>query len=141
GDVTILDAATGVRQGRLQTDSTTSAVLNDQTDRLYLVSESGLLQCLREVGATKPLVHGAEVQPGEGDPAAGEEADPFAAPDEGEDPFAAPDDDPFGTDAPGEMPEEDAPGEDPFAPSTPPADDPFAPKEPPADEGDNPFPF
>jgi outer membrane protein assembly factor BamB len=115
GDVTILDVNTGVRQGRLQTSGTTSAVLNDQTDRLYLISESGLLQCLREVGATKPFLHGAVPPQGEAQPddaPAGAEDDPFAAPADEDDPFGGPaEDDPFG----GAMPEEEPGGEvDPF---------------------------
>ena len=32
-------------------------VANHQTDRIYLVSETGLVQCLREVEAVKPLVY------------------------------------------------------------------------------------
>jgi outer membrane protein assembly factor BamB len=136
GDITILDVNTGIRQGRLQTSGTTSAVLNDQTDRLYLVSESGLLQCLREIGATEPLNHNAappaEGQPAEGTPPAGEEEDPFGAPAE-DDPFGAPaEDDPFGE----AMPEAEPAGEaDPFGESDPPAEnpDPFG-EQPPAED-------
>src|SRR5690606_10036305 len=61
GDVSILDAATGVRQGRLHTSGITSAVLNEQTDRLYLISERGLVQCLHEMGPNEPLLHGVEL--------------------------------------------------------------------------------
>jgi hypothetical protein len=33
------------------------AVLNEQTDRLFLVSETGLVQCLHEVALADPLMH------------------------------------------------------------------------------------
>lgn len=118
GDITILDAATGVRQGQLRTDGTTSAVLNDQTDRLYLVSETGLLQCLREEGAKEPLIHGDQIDPAllpEEDAPQGEEQDnPFGTPGEEDDPFAdpQPEENPFGEDAPP-------------AADEPPADNPF----------------
>ncbi len=137
GNITILDAATGVRHGLLHSDGTTTAVLNNQTDRLYLVSESGLLQCLREEGAQEPLVHGDELdeslQRRKAKPPAGEEDNPFGDPAEEGDPFAepmAPEEDPFGG-APAE------PEGDPFGSDAPPPAE-----EPPAEEpGDNPFDF
>lgn len=104
-------------------------VANTQTDRLYFVSESGLLQCFHEEGATKPYRHdGTVADPESSSEEAGDAkdeespaedspfvADPFAAEpadeptdepavDEGFDPFAEPAD---ASDEPAE--------EDPFA--------------------------
>ena len=31
--------------------------MNDQTDRLYLVSNDGMVECLREIGAKAPFYH------------------------------------------------------------------------------------
>lgn len=132
GDVTILDGATGVRQGRLQTNGITSAVLNEQTDRLYLISQRGLVQCLHEIGADEPLQHGVELDEAlrnrgekpEG-PAEGE-VNPFGVPADEEDPFGG-----GGDEA------------DPFNPPAPAEDDPFNAAPPAANEpaGEDPFDF
>jgi outer membrane protein assembly factor BamB len=53
----VLDAKTGTLIARMPTDGTANALVNDQTDRLYLVSDGGLIQCLHEIGAKKPLYH------------------------------------------------------------------------------------
>jgi outer membrane protein assembly factor BamB len=57
GALVVLDAATGATVDRMPTDVTTRALVNDQTDRLYLVSQDGAVQCLREIGAKEPLYH------------------------------------------------------------------------------------
>ncbi len=59
GTIAIIDAATGIVQGRLKTSADTVAVVNEQTDRLYLIGEMGLVQSLHEVGADKPTLHRA----------------------------------------------------------------------------------
>jgi outer membrane protein assembly factor BamB len=53
----VLDSKTGALLDRMPTDGTANALVNDQTDRLYLISSGGLLQCLYEIGAKKPLYH------------------------------------------------------------------------------------
>jgi N-methylhydantoinase A/oxoprolinase/acetone carboxylase beta subunit len=53
----VLDAASGAPLARMATDGRTNALVNDQTDRLFLVSTDGLVQCLHEIGATEPLYH------------------------------------------------------------------------------------
>jgi hypothetical protein len=53
----VLDAKTGALLHRMPTDGTAGALVNDQTDWLYLVSNSGLIQCLHEIGAKNPLYH------------------------------------------------------------------------------------
>jgi outer membrane protein assembly factor BamB len=65
----VLDAKTGALLDRMPTDGTGRALVNDQTDRLYLVSNGGLLQCLHEIGAKKPLYHNPEpVEPSKPEP-------------------------------------------------------------------------
>jgi outer membrane protein assembly factor BamB len=113
GDLVVLDAASGVPLGQLRTSAETQAVVNDETDRLYLVSESGLVQCLHEQGADEPLLH-AEAAPADEAAAApaAETAEPMASepsePAETEpsdepadaNPFDAPTENPFGSDEP-----------------------------------------
>lgn len=57
GAVVVLDASSGAPLGRIPTDGTTNTLVNGQTDRLYLVSGDGVVQCLHEVGAKEPLYH------------------------------------------------------------------------------------
>ncbi len=63
GALVVLDAVTGALLGRMPTDSDTSALVNDQTDRVYLVSEDGVVQCFHELGAEKPTYHRPKVEP------------------------------------------------------------------------------
>ena len=56
-------------------------MVNDQTDRIFLVNDRGLVQCLREIGAETPTLYGKVVEPeGEGEQPAGEDVNPFEAP-------------------------------------------------------------
>jgi hypothetical protein len=96
GALVVLDAASGAMIGRVPVDESTSALVNDQTDRLYLVSDDGMIQCLREIGAKEPLYHQPVVaEPSEtpsGTPAATETTQPVpeaqaAPPPDDEDPF------------------------------------------------------
>jgi outer membrane protein assembly factor BamB len=57
GGLVVLDAKTGAMIGRMATGSATTALVNDQTDRIYLVSNDGTVQCLREIGAKEPHHH------------------------------------------------------------------------------------
>jgi outer membrane protein assembly factor BamB len=107
GNLIILDAETGGLIGRLKTAEGIETMVNDQTDRIFLVNERGLVQCLREIGAETPTLHRQAAEP-EGEQPTGEEADadPFegpvaepaaeadVSPFEGEDAEAAPDDQP-----------------------------------------------
>lgn len=63
GHISILDRASGVNQGSLETSTETIAVVNADTDRLYLVSETGLVQCLHEVGSNEPYMHREQTAP------------------------------------------------------------------------------
>lgn len=55
-----LNAATGARLDAIPIDSATTVLSNSDTDRIYLVSEGGLIQCLREIEQTKPIQHNKE---------------------------------------------------------------------------------
>jgi outer membrane protein assembly factor BamB len=57
GNLLVLDAKTGNPVGRMPVGEGLSTLVNDQTDRLFLVSDSGLVQCLYEIGANTPTVY------------------------------------------------------------------------------------
>ena len=57
GRLRILDARTGSTLDIIPTGSLPIKISNDQTDRIYLGTEDGLLQCLREVEESKPIVY------------------------------------------------------------------------------------
>ena len=53
----ILDIATGRRIKTLDIGNTSIQVFNSETDRVYLVSEDGLVQCLHETQLSTPIRH------------------------------------------------------------------------------------
>jgi hypothetical protein len=59
GDGTLIavENATGGVVGQLQTRSDNRALANAQSDRIYLVNDRGLVQCLHEIGSDQPLWH------------------------------------------------------------------------------------
>src|SRR5262245_4341988 len=57
GNLAILDTASGTRVGTVPSVPADMPFLNPQTDRIFLVSSTGLLQCLHEVNLPWPLVH------------------------------------------------------------------------------------
>lgn len=120
GGLAILHAASGARMGELRLAGNQTALANDLSDRIFLLSDRGLLQCLHEVGATEPtyFVEGTQEadEPAAGEPAGDmpilDDSSPHdkadAAPDDiphlptetsspfGDDPDADPADNPFG---------------------------------------------
>lgn len=62
GSFVVLDQASGSIVGRIATDNATKALVNDQTDRIYLISASGVIECLREIDAKEPLYHNPKVE-------------------------------------------------------------------------------
>ncbi|HVU87039.1 MAG TPA: PQQ-binding-like beta-propeller repeat protein [Pirellulales bacterium] len=102
----IVDRRSGAHLGRMATELLPIKVENTQTDRVYLATDTGLLQCLHEIDQVKPLVHELPPDPeatpagGRRAPAAAAAAAPGAAADremEADAPAdAAADDDPFG---------------------------------------------
>ena len=56
-NIIVLDIATGNRVGSIPTGGSCTALVNQQTDRLYLLSDTGSVQCMHEVGRSEPLYH------------------------------------------------------------------------------------
>jgi outer membrane protein assembly factor BamB len=101
GRLTVLDTASGARLGSLEIPGLTDfTIRNTASDRIYLATATGMLQCLREITQPKPIEHvpGFAIAP---------------KPKEGAAP-ATPADGSFPTD-----------GSTPAAPATPAADNPF----------------
>jgi outer membrane protein assembly factor BamB len=94
GTIHILNIADGAPVGRIPTGGVLNALVNDQTDRLFLISESGMVQCLYEIGAEEPTYYakppvkseaepkpeGGEEYRGDGQPATAPAAAPVAEP-------------------------------------------------------------
>jgi outer membrane protein assembly factor BamB len=125
GGLVALDAKTGALLGRLPTDAATNALVNDQTDRIYLVSQNGVVQCLHELAAEEPLYH----KPPTTDAPEPEEP---AAPAEPAQPEPPPAEEPELGDEPSPFDDEADAGE----PEMPDDESPFG-----AEDDDNPFDF
>ena len=98
GQMHILDAKTGSLRGMLKTEPTSLYLLNQETDRIYFASETGLIHCLRESGLDEPIRYGNLTAPEQTDPPAEGEVLPVEPPpgDEGPNPFGETDgDDPL----------------------------------------------
>lgn len=133
GNLLVLDAKTGNPMGRMAVAEGLSTLVNDQTDRVFLVNDRGLVQCLHEIGAEEPtLYRKPHAPPSSADkppaaPGAEAEINPFA---EGEAPEAVDAADvpsPFEAEedaAADEAPTEEAPAEEAAdEPEAAPADD------------------
>jgi hypothetical protein len=88
GALVVLNAATGAVMGQVASGRPLSTLVNDQTDRVYLVSDEGVVECLHEVGATQPLYHTPQAEAKEKPAAEKPAAKPAVKP---ETPAAAPD--------------------------------------------------
>lgn len=125
-----VDVATGARVLALSDVTTQHYLVNDKTDRLYLLSDGGAMQCLRPVNAELPNL----LVPIEAPPAQPDAAEPPTQPSDSQPdgPFDASGQNPFAAPSDGQTP-----AVDPFAvPAGEPADDPFGGANP---FGDNPF--
>jgi outer membrane protein assembly factor BamB len=63
GDFVVLNGATGVTLARIRADRPIHALVNDQTDRVYLVSKDGMVECLHEVNMKEPMHHNPKPTP------------------------------------------------------------------------------
>jgi outer membrane protein assembly factor BamB len=81
GNIFVLDVKTGQPLGRLDASEDSTTLVNDQSDRIFLVNDRGLVQCLREIGAEQPTMYRAP-EPTDGEPAEG--AEPATPPVEAE---------------------------------------------------------
>lgn len=57
GQILILNAKTGTLVDTLAVNVPMVRFWNQDTDRLYLVSQKGMIQCLHEIGQTEPIHH------------------------------------------------------------------------------------
>ncbi len=112
GRLVIFDMKTGGRIGSMSTEQLDVRMVNYHTDRIFLGSSNGVIQCMREVGAEWPVIRagGIEETP-EDDKAASEDETPMA-----DEPAPAATDDPFGAFGGGDEPATggDEPADDPF---------------------------
>jgi hypothetical protein len=116
GGLVILDGANGSFLGRIATDRPLKALVNEITDRIYLVSDDGTIECLREIDSKEPLYHNPKPK---GDAKKPATAPQQPATDAAEQPAATP------------TTEEASPFEEPAAPAAKAAEPPAgAPKEP-----------
>lgn len=74
-DLTALDRDTGRRLGAAQVGDSSMSIVNTNTDRIYLVSKTGIVQCLRESGSRWPIVRMPETKPTEDAPTEDGESD------------------------------------------------------------------
>jgi outer membrane protein assembly factor BamB len=110
GQLAIIDKATGGLLSRLPLAEGTRLLVNNQTDRIFLVRSDGLVQCLHEIGSDEPFKHvePSTAEPGTEATKAGDEqpATEVAAPDATPQ-DAALDEQPAETPAPAEAPAND----------------------------------
>jgi len=122
GRLLVLNAETGNRLAALNTQLLPQKVTNIETDRIYLGTETGVLQCVRETALVEPIRHRQPLV--ENAPSAEGAAPPATAAPVADDPGAEPpadvgtDPDPFDAPAPATPP----PAENPRAANEP---DPF----------------
>lgn len=88
--ILVLSAASGARLDTIPTHGLDIKFLNTQTDRIYLATATGLIQCLHEVELAEPILHVKPPQaPAEAPPAQEQPADQ-PAPDQPPAPAADP---------------------------------------------------
>ena len=63
GRLRILDARNGATLDSLPTSTMPIKISNGQTDRIYLATEGGIIQCLREVEQVNPIVYNESRKP------------------------------------------------------------------------------
>ena len=57
GNIRILNSETGRNLGILQTEDVSFSVINHVNDRIYLVTDAGVVQCLHDRRYSKPHYH------------------------------------------------------------------------------------
>ena len=56
GHLLVLNAGSGETQGALDVPPTSTLLANTDTDRIYAISQEGLIQCLHEASQSKPIL-------------------------------------------------------------------------------------
>lgn len=122
GTFVVIDIAKGTIIGRISSGEAVHSMVNDQTDRVYLISKEGTIECLRETDSKQPLYH----NPHPAEPKAATGDTKQSSPKPGA--------------APAKPPSKPVPaaGEPKETDKQPPPENPAKPAAPPADE-DNPF--
>ena len=112
GSLIVIDNESGGIAGRLATGTFNTAVVNDQSDRIFLVSDRGLVQCLHEIGAKEPTWYRESDEPADGESTA---ADPAAeAMESVEQPLEEPAEDAASSAFDDDEPADDTDEDDPF---------------------------
>ncbi len=119
GFLAILDGESGQLVGQVPLNPNDRVFANNQTDRLYIATRSGAIQCLREKGAEVPLLHWKDIQQETPSTEGSTEADQESPKTESVDPFSK------GTAEPSEDPFEKGAAEDPKKESGDEDEDPF----------------
>ncbi|MEZ6094069.1 MAG: PQQ-binding-like beta-propeller repeat protein [Pirellulaceae bacterium] len=57
GNIVVVDRVSGQRMGQVDSGSNFASMVNDKTDRIYICTKSGLVQCMREVDRERPMFH------------------------------------------------------------------------------------
>ncbi|TWT88747.1 Outer membrane protein assembly factor BamB precursor [Pseudobythopirellula maris] len=134
GALVVLDRETGRVVSRRSVGESFNTVRNDENDRLFLLTDSGYLQCLHEKSPEKGEADAATETPAADEPAADDPADapiaddPFAVIEEEEEPFTADEPEEPVVEEPAE---EEPAAEDPFNAADPfGGDDPFGGEDP-----------
>ena len=105
GDLCVIDQDSGAILSKVEIGGVQSVLPNMISDRMYVVSDRGMIQCLREIDSRIPFFHSNELVEYEkngGKTKEDEVDDPFALPKKGgenlDNPFGAPrpQDNPFG---------------------------------------------
>ena len=80
GRLAILDGRSGANLGAMKLEGISQVFANGQSDRIYLASDSGNVQCLREAQLRKPVLHVPPPPPEPEDPSK-KKAPPIKSPD------------------------------------------------------------
>ena len=120
GNIVVLHAQTGGRLDVIPAAGLPIKMMNLQTDRLYLASESGLVQCLHEIELEKPILHRPKPAPKPVEPKPKK-----TTPAKTEQPGATPEPSPVDSTDPFSSQGGGTPAADPFGTGTAPAADPF----------------
>jgi len=63
GAFVVLDGKTGAGLASMPSEYPIRSLVNDQTDRIYLISDDGMVECLHEIGLPQPIYHNPKPQP------------------------------------------------------------------------------
>lgn len=66
GRLTVIDGESGTKLATLPTETLNLWILNDKTDRVYIGTRHGVIQCLREIDRPWPYIHSGVLEEEEG---------------------------------------------------------------------------